>query len=73
MLLIFEIITLPSNVENIFLMFASFSFFVIAAIAGPFPETDAPSAPFSIKLVMILGSEFRIDAVANPLMFIASQ
>jgi len=41
--------------------------------AGPFPETDAPSAPFSINLVMISGSEFRIDAVVNPLMIIASQ
>ena len=54
-------------------MLASFFFFVIAATAGPFPETDAPSAPFSINLIMISGSEFRIDAVVNPLMIIASQ
>jgi len=44
----------PSNVENTFLIVASFSFFVIAAIDGPLPETDAPSAPFSIKSVINL-------------------
>jgi len=53
LLLTFETITFPSNAENTFFMFTSFSFFVIAATAGPFPETDAPSAPFSIKLVKL--------------------
>ena len=63
----------PSSEEKIFLILVSFSFFVIAAIDGPFPDTDAPSAPFSIKFVIIFGSEFKIDAVANPLIIIASQ
>ena len=73
MLLIFETITCPSNAENTFFMFASFSFFVTAAIDGPFPEIDAHNAPFSIKSTIIFGSEFKIDAVANPLIIIASQ
>ena len=28
---------------------------MIAAIDGPFPDTDEASAPFSIKFVIILG------------------
>ena len=63
----------PSSVPNIFLILDSFSFFTIAAIDGPFPETDAPSAPFSIKSTMILGSEFKMVDVANPLIIIDSQ
>jgi len=55
---------LPSKFENIFFILGSFSFFTIAAIDGPFPETDAANAPFSIKSIIILGSEFRIDDVA---------
>src|SRR3989344_5585705 len=44
-----------------------------AAIEGPFPETDAPYAPFSSKFMIIFGSEFNVAAVANPFIFIAFQ
>ena len=54
-------------------MLDSFSFLTIAAIDGPFPETDAPNAPFSINSVMIFDSEFNNADVANPLIVIASQ
>ena len=64
---------LPSKFENIFLTFEIFSFFTIAAIDGPFPETEAPNAPLSIKSTIILGSEFSIEDVANPFIVIASQ
>ena len=60
MLFIFETIMFPSNAENTFFMLSSFPFFTMAAIAGPFPETDAPKAPFSSRFVIILGSEFNI-------------
>ncbi len=63
MLLTFETIMFPSKLENIFFIFEIFSFLTIAAIAGPFPETDAPSAPLSTKSTIILGSEFRIEDV----------
>ena len=65
----------PSNVEKIFFfnVLIHFLFFVIAAMDGPFPEIDAPNAPFSIKSTIIFESEFKIDAVANPLIIIASQ
>ena len=56
MLFIFETIMLPSKFENIFFTLEMFSFFTIAAIDGPFPDTEAPSAPLSIKSTMILGS-----------------
>jgi hypothetical protein len=36
---------LPSREEKTFFTFCSFSFLTIAAIAGPFPETDAAIAP----------------------------
>ena len=36
-------------------------------------KTDAANAPFSIKSMIILGSEFKIDDVANPLIVIDSQ
>ena len=73
MLFIFETIILPSKFENIFFTLEMFSFFTIAAIDGPFPYTEAPSAPLSIKSTMILGSEFRMDDVAKPFTVIASQ
>ncbi len=41
MLLTFETIMFPSKDEKTFFMFCTFSFFTIAAIAGPFPEIDA--------------------------------
>ena len=73
MLLIFEVMIFPSREENIFFILDSVFFLVIAVIAGPFPDTDAAIAPFSIKSVMIFGSEFRIVDAANPLTIIASQ
>ncbi len=51
---------LPSSVESIFFNFGRVFFFAIAAIDGPLPETEAPSAPFSINLGMIFGSELSI-------------
>ena len=55
---------LPSSEENTLLIFDTLSFLTIAAIDGPLPETEAPSAPFSINLGMIFGSELRIVDVA---------
>ena len=55
MLFTSETIILPSRFENTFLIFDKFSCFVTATMAGPFPDIDAPTAPFSIKSEIIFG------------------
>ena len=68
-----ETIVSPSNDENTFFTLEILSFFATAAIEGPFPDTDAPSAPLSTRSVMIYGSEPNIADVARPLSIIAFQ
>ena len=47
----------PSKDVNTFFTLDILSFFTTAAIEGPFPDTDAPSAPLSMSSVIIFGSE----------------
>src|SRR5690348_14202059 len=73
LLFISEIIVEPSMEANTFFTFETFSFFAIAAIDGPLPETEAARAPLSTRSVRTLGSEFSIVDVASPFSIIAFQ
>ena len=53
LLFMFEIIVLPSSVENWFFIFLIFGFLHIAIIEGPLPEIVAHNAPDSTKFVII--------------------
>ena len=68
-----EIIVVPSIDANTFLTFETFSFFAIAAIDGPLPETEAARAPLSTRSVRTLGSEFSMVDVASQFNIIAFQ
>ncbi|SVD09939.1 uncharacterized protein METZ01_LOCUS362793 [marine metagenome] len=73
MLFISATVILPSSEENTFLIFDTALFLTIAAIDGPLPETEAPSAPFSSNFGMIFGSELRMVDVVKPFRIIAFQ